>query len=337
MVARTTPPSGTEPLQPQRELQEGRAPWRGHGRQQGSSASAAARSACVRSIAARARRARAAARAPAGDAAPCARRLRDRRRAGRPAPVQVGGGPVEIPSRGVGDAVAVLAIGGQAEILRQHRRMAVAQRQRDRRAGLHRLGPQRARPGMLHARDLHGQRGSAGGMAAADVLPQSPQHGGRIDAGVQPEPPVLQRQRRSDDAWRRVDRPIAVLHLPAAIHAAGFMSGLGEEAAVAIRDERRGGGCHERRTRGHGDCPGRHQACRPRHREAQQTSPQQQAASMSRHAAPTRVPGRSVGRAGRLSNCLRDIAGMGLASPGQAPLPVGNAAMLPEGLWTVTS
>ena len=54
-------------------------------------------------------------------------------------------GLVEIPARGMADAVAALAVGRQAQILRQHGRPAVAGGERQRGAGLDRLGPQRAR------------------------------------------------------------------------------------------------------------------------------------------------------------------------------------------------
>ena len=84
-----------------------------------------ARSAAGRSIAASACRARRDGAAQARVQRHGRGCLRDGRQQGRLRQAQVGGGLVEIPARRVGDAVAVLAVGGQPEILRQHGRLTI--------------------------------------------------------------------------------------------------------------------------------------------------------------------------------------------------------------------
>src|SRR5206468_7666074 len=140
-----------------------------------------------------------------------------------------------IPLGGVADAVAALAVGGEAQVLREYRLTTVARGQREGRPGLERLGPQRAWTRVLHAGHLHGD-----GRCARTPVPQRAGDGDRVDAGMGPEAPVFEREGGGDDALRRGRDPVAVFD-PVAI----VVAGLRDERAVPVDDDRGWGGRFE--------------------------------------------------------------------------------------------
>ena len=156
-------------------------------------------------------------------------------------PAQIRHRLVEVPARRMGDAVAAIAVRHQPQIVAQDRLAVVAGRQQQRRAGLHRLGPQRARRRVLHAGDLHGDGRSAGDTPAArQVLPGRPPQRQRIDAWMVPEAPVLQRQGRLHDPLRQpVDGPEAVVDPHLSFVIGVLVADLRQERAVAIIQQRR--------------------------------------------------------------------------------------------------
>ena len=155
---------------------------------------------------------------------------------------EVGGRTVEIPARRVGDAVAALSVGRQAQVVGKYGGAPVAQREHHGGPGLDGLGPQRARAAVLHAGHLHRERRGPAAAPRDQVLAQRAQRGEGVDAGVGPEAAVFKGQRRADHRGWGVHGPVAIFDLSAAIGPPRFVPGLEQEGAVPVQHEGGGGG-----------------------------------------------------------------------------------------------
>jgi len=149
------------------------------------------------------------------------------------------------------DAVAGLAVRGQAQILRQDGGVAVSCCEGDGDAGLDAFRPQGARAGVLHARDLHGDGGGAGGWGVeGEVLPGGTGECDGIDAGMIPEALVFQRDGGSGNAGWGWCQPVAVFDT-----VTFRMAHLRDEGALAVQHHWRRQGRHERAVLPHTDGP----------------------------------------------------------------------------------
>ena len=159
-------------------------------------------------------------------------RLRDGGEEGGLGPAQVLDRLPEVAASGVGDAAHAVPVGGDAEVVRQHRRVPVARGEHERRQRLAELPRVGARPRALQARHLHGDgRGARGAPPGAQVLAHAAHDGERVDTRVAPEAPVLDREGRRHDARREArERPVADLRIARVGH-------LGEEAPVRVAQE----------------------------------------------------------------------------------------------------
>ena len=157
------------------------------------------------------------------------RRLRNGGEQRRLGPGEILDRLVEIIARRVRDAVALGAIGREAQILRQNRLMAVTRDQRDRRRRLHDLALEPARAGILHPRHLHRDgRGAFAPAAPREIIPGRAGDRQKVDAAMRIKASILQSESRRHEAPRHfLQRPIAVTGALA-------MRDLREKDAVAI-------------------------------------------------------------------------------------------------------
>ena len=134
-------------------------------------------------------------------------RLRDRGQKGDLGPRQILHRLVEIAPRGVADAVDLVAVGHDPQVVAEDPVAPVAQGQRHRGRHLDRLAEVAATAPVerLHACHLHRQRRSARDPPIGrGVLAQGARHRDRIDAEVPAEAPVFDRHRRGGDPGRNL-------------------------------------------------------------------------------------------------------------------------------------
>ena len=140
------------------------------------------------------------------------------------------------------DAMAAIAVGHEAQIVREQRLAPVAQRQRDRGCGL--AWPSRA--GRARRVAACGRSASRWWMRPSAARDGRDSARARAPTAIGSTPGCSQKRRsssasvaRATRSGRIVERPVAVVDPPFAVFRSALNADLGEEGAVAVVEDRR--------------------------------------------------------------------------------------------------